>query len=220
MIHCDFWSKDPASKRTLSTWMVWPSLTQTVLPSEAPDPVFACAAASASSHPLPCSGLLSSCTFSLDVSFSGKVPSSPSPLLFSYLMPGCIFPPWCLLQLLIFFRDWLAESGRERVWEEPQREREGLQQTARRVRSLTWASVSQPWDLHLSWNQESNSEPTKPPMPLAVDNFFNAYLINAFQRVGAMVCSPVTGISKVLAHSKHWVNIGWMNQWATCSDLY
>ena len=41
-----------------------------------------------------------------------------------------------------------------------------LKQTPRRVWSLTWGSVAQPWDHDLSWNWGSDAWPAEPPRRL------------------------------------------------------
>ena len=65
-----------------------------------------------------------------------------------------------LFLIFIYFRE--RERG-SASWGRGEAEGGNLKQTPCWAQSLTWGSISWPWDHNLSRNQESDTQPTEPP---------------------------------------------------------
>ena len=57
-----------------------------------------------------------------------------------------------------------------------QRERENPKQAPHSAQSLMWGSISQPRDRDLSQNQDSDAQPTEPPMHSNIVQLFQEHL--------------------------------------------
>ena len=57
---------------------------------------------------------------------------------------------------IIYFRERMVRRGRRRGREKPK-------QTLHRAQRPVWGLISWPWDLHLTWNQQSNAQATVSP---------------------------------------------------------